>query len=212
MVRQPKLSSSRNSIKGIGMIEILVTLVILAIGLMGVASLQYISALSHSDAMLRSLAVLVAEQLSERLRAAAKLSNKGDGLVVDNAYFVGDKFNFSGLSCTDSTKSDYNCFCLTIPASIPNCEVNTCTSAQTAQYDIHQLTCAAVQTYPLTEVSLSCNDKDTTDMDNCSAGSRYNILVRWPVVSWQNKDLAVNSVCNSSMTELYQCVSMELYL
>ena len=212
MVRQPKLRSFRNEITGIGMIEILVTLVILASGLMGVASLQYISALSHSDAMVRSLAVLVAEQLSERLRAAAKLSNKGDGLVLDNAYFVGDNFNFAGLSCADSTKSDYDCFCLAIPTAVPNCETGTCSPAQTAQYDIHQLSCAAVQTNPLTEVSLSCNDNDTSDTDSCSAGSRYSILVRWPVAPWQNKNLAVNSICNSTTTDLFACVSVELFL
>ena len=68
MFIQPNVGAFRKHIKGIGMIEILVTLVILAVGLMGVASLQFISALSNSDAMARSQAVLVAEQLSDRLR------------------------------------------------------------------------------------------------------------------------------------------------
>ena len=212
MFTQPNVGAFRKDIKGIGMIEILVTLVILAIGLMGVASLQFISALSNSDAMARSQAVLVAEQLSDRLRTASRLSDNSDGLVVDNAYFVANNFNFAGLSCADTSKSYYNCFCLAIPADIPNCETGTCTPAQTAQYDAHQLSCAAVQTNPLMEVSLGCNDNDTSDTDSCSAGSRHSILVRWPVAPWQNKNLAVNSVCNSSTTELFACVSVELFL
>ena len=55
-----------------GMVEILVTLFILTVGLLGVASLQFVSAFSNADALHRSQAVLVAQQFSERLRAAAE--------------------------------------------------------------------------------------------------------------------------------------------
>ena len=42
---------------GVGMVEILVTLFILTVGLLGVASLQFVSAFSNADALHRSQAV-----------------------------------------------------------------------------------------------------------------------------------------------------------
>ena len=119
-----------------GMVEILVTLFILTVGLLGVASLQFVSAFSNADALHRSQAVLVAQQFSERLRAAAEPSALGLGLVVDNQYFVQDAYNFAGLSC-DSGGSPYECFCLALPASLPNCQQNQCSSSQFAQFDAY---------------------------------------------------------------------------
>ncbi len=47
--------------KGVGMIEVLVTLFILSIGILGVASMQFVSSFSNSDALNRSQSVMVAQ-------------------------------------------------------------------------------------------------------------------------------------------------------
>ena len=96
------LSNSRINIRsqaGVGMVEVLVTLFILSIGLLGVASLQFIGSLANSDALNRSQSVLVAQQLTERLRAASVMSQAGDGQVVTNEYFDANRYNFGNISC-----------------------------------------------------------------------------------------------------------------
>ena len=48
---------------GLGMVEVMVTLFILSIGLLGVAYLQFVGSYTNSEALSRSQSVLVAQQL-----------------------------------------------------------------------------------------------------------------------------------------------------
>ena len=57
---------------GVGLIEILITLFILAVGLLGVAALQFTGSFANKDAISRTQAEMVAAQVAERLRAAAR--------------------------------------------------------------------------------------------------------------------------------------------
>jgi type IV pilus assembly protein PilV len=61
--------------KGFGLIEILVALLILAIGLLGMASLQTTSLQQTSGSQTRTQAIFLAEDLVERVRA--NRSNRG---------------------------------------------------------------------------------------------------------------------------------------
>lgn len=196
---------------GVGMIEILVTLFILSVGLLGVASLQFIGSLSNSDALNRSQSVLVAQQLSERLRASATMSTVGDGVVVNNDYFDKDLYNFENLSCTGGGQP-YKCFCLELPASIPNCQAGNCSASQMAAYDAYEVSCSAVATNPSVTVELSCDDNNVLDIDACSTGSRLNIILAWPVQNWQNIDRQLNTDCNVDKTEPHDCVQLDITL
>lgn len=204
-------SESLRAQQGVGMIEILVTLFILSVGLLGVASLQFVGSLSNSDALNRSQAVLVAQQFSERLRASAYLSSNSEGLIIHNDYFDTDLYNFSNLTCS-GTATSYNCFCLEVPASIPDCTTGTCSPAEFAQYDAYQVSCKAVATSPNAEIELSCDDIDLLDADTCSAGSRQTILVTWPAVSWRDASRVLNPVCNVDKSDPHDCVALELVL
>lgn len=197
--------------KGVGMIEVLVTLFILSVGLLGVASLQFIGSLSNSDALNRSQSVLVAQQLSERLRAAAVMSTVGDGLVVDDTYFDDDLYNFENLSCTGGGQP-FNCFCLEHPASVPNCEGGDCTAAQMAAFDAYEVSCSAVATNPAVTVELNCDDNNVGDTDACSTGSRLNIILAWPVQNWKNIDRQLNADCNVDKSEPHDCVQLDVTL
>lgn len=196
---------------GVGMIEVLVTLFILSIGLMGVASLQFISSLTNSDALNRSQSVMVAQQLSERLRANAVMSLVGDGMVVNNEYFNPDLYNFKNLTCVGGGLP-HNCFCQDIPATVPNCIENRCTAAQFAAFDAYEASCSAVAASPSIEVNLTCNDSDNTDTDECSTGSRHSIILSWPVENWQNIDRTLNSECNVGRAEAHDCVIVDVTL
>ena len=85
--------------QGVGMVEILVTLLILSVGLLGVAQLQFIGTMSNADALHRSQSVMIAQQMSERLRANAFMSTNSNGMIVDNGYFNSNIYNFDNLTC-----------------------------------------------------------------------------------------------------------------
>lgn len=208
---QTTVLAAQHTQQGIGMIEVLVTLFILSIGLLGVASLQFVGSFSNADALNRTQAVLVAQQFSERLRANAVPSQISDGFVVDNAYFDDSLYNFENLNCS-STASAYACFCLEHPADIANCDSNQCSADQIAEYDAYQMSCAASKANPNVTLALSCNDQDSLDADPCTAGSMHSVIISWPVKNWQNNTRVLNPKCGSSGTEIRDCVVMEVAL
>ncbi|MBT0585782.1 pilus assembly protein PilV [Alteromonas sp. SM 2104] len=193
------------------MIEVLITLFILSVGLLGVASLQFIGSFANADALSRTQSVLVAQQMSERLRASAVSSTEGDGMVVANEYFDANLYNFNNLTCVTGA-SPYDCFCQTHPAAVPDCKTNTCTAAQFAAFDAYEMSCAAVNTNPTIEMELSCADNDGTDTDVCSVGSRHRIVLAWPVENWQGNAREYNAECNAGRTGDHDCVIVEVTL
>lgn len=197
--------------RGVGMIEILVTLFILSIGLLGVVYLQFVGSFTNSESLNRSQSVLVAQQMSERLRASATFSATGDGLVVDNEYFDTNNYNFQNLSCSGGAQP-YVCFCQTRPATIPNCNDNICSGAELAQFDAYELSCAAVITNPDVSIALTCEDNDATDTQSCSVGSKHIVTLSWPVENWQNINRTLNAKCNVAQTSPHDCVSVDITL
>jgi type IV pilus assembly protein PilV len=200
-----------NKQRGVGMIEVLVTLFILSVGLLGVAYLQFVGSFTNSEALSRSQSVLVAQQLTERLRASAVFSPLGKGLVVHNDYFDEDLYNFSGMTCASGLP--HACYCLERPASIPNCNDNVCTAAQLAIFDGYEVSCSAVAANPEIEISLTCElDNNAVDADACSVGSKHIVILSWPVENWQNIERTLNADCNVDETIPHDCVSVDVTL
>lgn len=197
--------------QGIGMIEVMVTLFILSVGLLGVAYLQFVGSFTNSEALSRSQSVLVAQQLSERLRASAVFSSVGNGLVVDNAYFDPTLYNFSGLTCS-SGSLPHECYCLTRPVSIPSCDNNSCSESEIASFDAYEVSCSAVSANPELEVNLSCEDNDLVDAQACSVGSKHIVTLTWPVENWQNISRTLNASCNLGRSTPHDCVILEVTL
>ncbi|MFT4809422.1 MAG: type IV pilus assembly protein PilV [Paraglaciecola sp.] len=200
-----------NNQQGVGMIEVLVTLFILSIGLLGVAYLQFVGSFTSSEALSRSQSVLVAQQLTERLRASAVFSPLGKGLVVHNHYFDQDLYNFSGMTCASGLP--HACYCLERPVSVPNCNDNVCTAAQLAAFDAYEVSCSAVAANPDIGISLTCaEDNDLADTDTCSVGSKHTVILSWPVENWQNIERTLNADCNVGETLPHDCVSVDVTL
>lgn len=197
--------------KGVGMVEVLITMFVLSVGLLGVASLQFIGTMANADAMNRSQAVMVAQQISERLRANAVLSTVSNGMVVDNNYFESFFYNFENLTC-NSDASSFACHCLSLPAAVPNCRNNECTAANIAIFDAYEVTCSAVATNPNVEVVVQCQDNNVLDADRCSAGSIHNIILKWPVENWQSIERVLNPECNATSSEPHDCVVLDVTL
>jgi type IV pilus assembly protein PilV len=200
-----------NNQQGVGMIEVLVTLFILSVGLLGVAYLQFVGSFTNSEALSRSQSVLVAQQLTERLRASAVFSPLGKGLVVHNDYFDKYLYNFSGMTC--NTGLPHACYCLERPTVIPNCNDNVCTAAELAVFDAYEVSCSAVAANPEIEISLSCEfDNNAADTDLCSVGSKHIVILSWPVQNWKNIQRTLNADCNIDETLPHDCVSVDVTL
>ena len=197
--------------QGVGLIEVLVTMFILAIGLLGVAALQFTGSFANKDAISRTQSEFVAAQVAERLRAAARVATVGDGIVVNNQYFNASNYNFTGLTCSGSTHP-YKCFCLSRPSGVPNCETATCNELDMAKYDGWALSCAAVQTNPQTTLSLTCTDTNVADVYSCSAGSRLQVILAWPVASAGSQNYTLNTRCNPNDSDSNACVIKDLTL
>lgn len=196
---------------GVGMVEVLVTVFVLAVGLLGIASLQFIGTFTNNDALNRSQSVLIAQQMAERLRASSNMSTQGNGLVVDNTYFDAGIYNFSNLSCNLDT-TNFACYCLVTPATIPDCNAGNCTSAQFAVFDAWEMSCAIASSNPNISMSVTCSDNNDLDGDACSAGSRHTILLRWPVQNWRNQNRVLNAECNESVSDPHDCVVLDVTL
>ncbi|MEM0909388.1 MAG: pilus assembly protein PilV [Pseudomonadota bacterium] len=208
------VSSSNNQKKtqlGIGMVEVLITLFVLSVGLLGVASMQFISSFNNKNALARTQAVFVTQQMAELLRASMTLSSVTDGYVVDNAYFDQDNYNFTNLSCNTGA-SKFDCYCKALPVSIPDCLTDECNTAEFATFDAYKMSCAAVASNPDAEIFVDCADNNVLDADACTAGSIHRIIVRWPETGWQGKDRIANAQCNSAGNSDYDCVALEILL
>ncbi len=186
---------------GAGLIEILISLLIISVGLLGVASLQFIGSFNNTQSISRTQAELVARQVTESLRAAAQVSDISDGMVVDDSYFDSDNYNFSTLSC-DSGSNPYTCYCLALPADIPNCRSDECSTSEMAQFDGWSASCGAVQVNPKMLIEVSCSDNLATDSLACSGGSAIEIKLTWPLATRSQGEQSVNTVCSSGSDQL----------
>lgn len=116
-----------SSQKGVGLIEILVALLVLAIGILGFVALQYRAVEATSESINRVQAMNIARDLAERIRA------NRDGLA-----------DYKTQISTASNQLSTN-----------DCITNTCSAAQLADFDVGQVT-AKASTIGMTVNMLSC--------------------------------------------------------
>ena len=98
--------------EGVSLVEVLITVVILAVGLLGIAGLQLMSKRSNFEADQRTTASQLAQNLVERMRA----NPNGLAAYVDNgAELTGSTLNAGSLTCNDTT------VCVCAPAGTVSC-------------------------------------------------------------------------------------------
>lgn len=73
----------RRQTKGFSMIEILVTVIIISVGLLGIASLQIISLKNVNNTQFRTLATIYAYDMAERMRSNRAALGDYDGIDTD---------------------------------------------------------------------------------------------------------------------------------
>lgn len=115
---------------GFTLVEVLVALVITAIGLLALAAMQLTTLRNNSGSYLRSQAAVAAADLVDRMRVNPNAANSG-------AYKHG----------TPNTP----------PAAGPNCEGSTCSPTGMAQYDLDRWWGSASKALPTMGASITCN-------------------------------------------------------
>lgn len=131
--------------RGSSLIEVLVTLLIFAVGLLGFAALQLNALQSTADSSQRSQAVWIAQELAERMRANSEAGNAVYTAVVTNCTALPAQI------CADH----YN------PINGAKVNAANCTAAQMASFDLWEARC-------------SYSGTDTYQGNAVAAEGRYN--------------------------------------
>lgn len=125
--------------QGVGMVEVLVALLLLAVAVMGFVALQVRAASAGSEAFERTQAMAIAQDLAERVRLNPR------------------QMNFY------STASSW-----TNPGSSDSCETADCTELQLAQYDIAQVVNTAMSMLPNGQIRMAeCSGSTAGNVFRC---------------------------------------------
>jgi len=96
--------------RGFSLFEVLITVVVISIGLLGLAGLQFTGLRAANNAQEHTLATLLAQDISERLYANRSEATAYDGITLDSASGVTLTKDCSDISnnCSPSELKDYD--------------------------------------------------------------------------------------------------------
>ncbi|MBI5782937.1 MAG: type IV pilus modification protein PilV [Gammaproteobacteria bacterium] len=142
----------------------LVALLVLSIGLLGLAALQTTGLQFNHQSYERTQAVIQAYDIIDRMRA----NKSGDGATINTAY------NSVALG--------------TLPVVEVDCTVATCTGDQMAAYDIYYWN-AANASILVEGKGAICKGTYTNDTNNYPTGCTQAGSIYKVAVAWKEKDL-----------------------
>lgn len=168
---------------GFTLLEVLIAVVVIAIGLLGLAGLQATGINNSHISSMRSLASVHTENMAEMMRANIEGVNDNDYAALDYS------------SINPDTAPD------------PDCRgpADSCDPDEQALADAFHWIRAIDRDLPapvgagLVRGTVVCNDRDTTDADDCTDGSSHTITV-----SWQEKDLERRAMVNKSFATVFR--------
>jgi type IV pilus assembly protein PilV len=157
---------------GFTLVEILITVVVLSIGLLGLAGLQISGLRANMSSEARSKATLLANDIIERMRA--------NPLGVDANQYAG--ITTASLDCD----TDPSPFC----SNTSSADAENCTATEMATFDAWVWACGlpvaagvqrgGIQNFLLDGAArVTCTDNDASDADACSPGSSHTVTVSW---------------------------------
>jgi len=169
-----KRSIHHKAQKGFTLVEVLVTIVVVSIGLLGLAGLQINGLRANMSSETRSKATLLANDIVERMRAnlVGVDANAYSNIVVNAANCVAPANLCGNTSAGDAVN---------------------CTAPQMAVFDVWVWGCGTAAAdvkgsgvtnlLPNGTASVACNDDDEDDADPCSPGSSHTVTVSWSELS-----------------------------
>jgi len=165
---------------GFTLIEVLVAMVVTAVGLFGLAKLQAMSVANTQVSRVRSLVALQLESL-----AASMHGNSG---FWGSAGTAPPTFSMSGATVTDTTG--------VLGAVTPDCSSATCSPAQLAAYDVQAWAASMAAHFPTYAAVVNCNSGPNVP-------ATCNMTVTWQEsykASSQNTVVAGGQTATQSLT------------
>jgi len=168
--------------RGATLLEVMVALVIMAVGLLGLAGLQMTGLTTNGNAEKRTQATIVANDMIERMRANATGVGAGNYAAV----------NYAAIDCN------------TPPA--PYCQdhggtaAGSCNTGQIASFDAFIGVCDARTRLPSGSMSIACTN-NTGTAEACTTTNFRTITVNW---TSQEED---NAAANKSLSVICRIVS-----
>lgn len=188
--------------------EVLITILLVSIGLLGYAALQMGALNSSLDSFSRSQATIILEDAASRIRNNNEYLRNDTG--TPNAY-VGD---------LDFAVDPIHTWCDIENGIIPEATCSSdsnCSMSDLAKHDIYQICSSLVRTkIPTGIIGASCYDREAGDTDNCSYGSRMSLFLAWKGSERQDVsgkvEYAQDTRCQSELglSNEYACVQLEL--
>lgn len=190
---------------GIALMEVLITILLVSIGLLGYAALQMGALNSSLDSFSRSQASIILEDAAARIRNNAEYMKNDFGLA--NAY-TGDVASEAVYHWCDIESG-------IIPEASCDSDSN-CSMSDLAKQDIFEVCSSLVDTkIPTGIIGASCFDREV-DSDNCSYGSRMSLFLAWKGSERKDvsgkKEYSQNTRCQNELDlgSDYACVQLEI--
>jgi len=165
---------------GMTLIEVLVTLVILSIGILGLAGLQIVGLRGTTNAAFTSQATNSASDIIEVMRTNDAALDAGLFSGVNSASTI-DCTSLPSPFCADY----YNGSSITVAAS--------CTPAQLQTFDLNIWFCGmpsggtraggVVNILPSSSATITCTDSNATDANPCSINSSRTVTLNWTEIN-----------------------------
>ncbi|MCB4785482.1 MULTISPECIES: type IV pilus modification protein PilV [Delftia] len=192
----PSSIAERKSSKGLTLIEMMVALVVLSIGLLGVAGLQASTTKYRINTMARASMTGLVFDLSERIRVNA--DSAGPSFLqpgtesLKSLYVIGSDWSTQQTESLTPTK---------------DCAANTCNTAERADYDVKTWRQKVRDSVPQGSAMLSGNkrdgvlltlmwfDKELTDRTTASDGSVAIALKKAPVCNADQTGMSQQTCC-----------------
>ena len=212
---------------GVGLIEVLISLFVISIGMLGLVGLQFTVSTSNQDAYVKSQSTLIIESLADKIRINRQYQNRDDNSfpardATDNAYTTLSNYNFRNL--TSCSKTEFECFCESVPSSIVNCRdegatnAALCSADQAAIFDAYEVSCMGAAIMDDMEVGVTALSAIAdASGDPVPPNSVLTLYVAWPATIWKNLDKAQNQRCldilgSQGISGDYECVHLDMLL
>ena len=166
-------NATRRNQQGVSLIEVLVTVLIIAIGGLGVASLQLAGLKYSSGSYGRTQAIILADDMANRLK-----SNRVQALNIqaDDSYGLGSDYEIAAYVSNAISPLD----CLDV----------TCDFAQTATYDVSSWLAEVSRVLPAGEGRITFEDRVSPDGVTVR---HFEIGLRWRQVANSTSEAAVEA-------------------
>jgi type IV pilus assembly protein PilV len=170
---------------GFSLVEVMIALIIISVGMLGIAKLEAVVLSNTGTSRLRALVALQAESLADSMHADRDF---WDGTSNDWTGSMGVTITVSGGSASlSATNSAHLSSAL---GTVPNCTAAPCIPSNLAGYDLNQWAVGSTAT-PIAE-GLSQLLKTSTTTINCLAATVTNPASCTVTITWNENTVAAN--------------------